>query len=144
MTKYIYIIAYVQNKTVWITHKHTLLYYYIIRVMIPDSKVHGVNMGPTWVLSAPDGPHVGPMNLVIRDISCFIQHCVSTDMTAWTNLLVCILLPYRLPMRQCNLPLFQTELAMEILQLCTKASIRFFSFMEWYNVMHFFLISDCL
>ena len=25
-------------------------------------------MGPTWVLSAPDGPHVGPMNLAIRDI----------------------------------------------------------------------------
>ena len=24
-------------------------------------------MGPTWVLSAPDGPHVGPMNLAIRD-----------------------------------------------------------------------------
>ena len=23
-------------------------------------------MGPTWVLSAPDGPHVGPMNLSIR------------------------------------------------------------------------------
>ena len=23
-------------------------------------------MGPTWVLSAPDGPHVGPMDLVIR------------------------------------------------------------------------------
>ena len=22
-------------------------------------------MGPTWVLSAPDGPHVGPMNLAI-------------------------------------------------------------------------------
>ena len=32
-----------------------------------DSKVHGTNMGPTWVLSAPDGPHVGPMNLAIRD-----------------------------------------------------------------------------
>ena len=32
----------------------------------PDSKVHGTNMGPTWVLSAPDGPHVGPMNLAIR------------------------------------------------------------------------------
>ena len=28
----------------------------------PDSKVHGANMGSTWVLSAPDGPHVGPMN----------------------------------------------------------------------------------
>ena len=28
-----------------------------------DNKVHGVSMGPTWVLSAPHGPHVGPMNL---------------------------------------------------------------------------------
>ena len=25
--------------------------------MVPDSKVHGDNMGPTWVLSVPDGPH---------------------------------------------------------------------------------------
>ena len=31
----------------------------------PDSKVHGAKMGPTWVLSAPDGPHVDPMNLAI-------------------------------------------------------------------------------
>ena len=35
-------------------------------LIYPDSKVHGANMGPTWVLSAPDGPHVGPMNLAIR------------------------------------------------------------------------------
>ena len=35
-------------------------------VSSPDSKVHGANMGPTWVLAAPDGPHVGPMNLFIR------------------------------------------------------------------------------
>ena len=33
----------------------------------PDSKVHGANMWPTWVLTAPDGPHVGPMNLAIRE-----------------------------------------------------------------------------
>ena len=32
----------------------------------PDSKIHGVDMGPTWVLLAPDGPHVGPMNLAPR------------------------------------------------------------------------------
>ena len=32
----------------------------------PDSKIHGANMGPTWVLSAPGGPHVGLMNLAIR------------------------------------------------------------------------------
>ena len=30
-----------------------------------NSKVHGANMGSTWVLSAPDGPFVGPTNLAI-------------------------------------------------------------------------------
>ena len=33
----------------------------------PDSQIHGANIGPTWVLSAPDGAHVGPMNLAIGD-----------------------------------------------------------------------------
>ena len=32
----------------------------------PDNKVHGANMGPTWVLLAPGGPHVGPINFSIR------------------------------------------------------------------------------
>ena len=42
----------------------------------PDSQVLGANMGPTWVLSAPDGPHVGPMNLAIwvYIISTMLQH----------------------------------------------------------------------
>ena len=31
----------------------------------PDNKIHGANMGPTWVLSAPGGAHVGLMNLAI-------------------------------------------------------------------------------
>ena len=30
------------------------------RYALPDSKVHGANMGPTWVLSAPDGPPCWP------------------------------------------------------------------------------------
>ena len=34
--------------------------------MFPDSKLHGANMGPIKVLSAPDGPHDGPMILAIR------------------------------------------------------------------------------
>ena len=34
--------------------------------VVPDTKVHGANMGPTWALSAPDGTHVGHMNLAIR------------------------------------------------------------------------------
>ena len=37
-----------------------------INISFPDSKVHGANMGPTWVLSAPDGPHFGPMRLATR------------------------------------------------------------------------------
>ena len=32
--------------------------------MNPDSKVHGTDMGPTWVLSATDGPHIGPWTLL--------------------------------------------------------------------------------
>ena len=44
---------------------------------IPDNKVHGAKMGPTWVLSAPDGPHVGPMNLPIRDCTQLYPQSVS-------------------------------------------------------------------
>ena len=36
------------------------------KVPHPDSKLHGANMRPTWVLLAPDGPHVGPMKIAIR------------------------------------------------------------------------------
>ena len=36
--------------------------------MTPDSKVRGANMGPIWVLPAPDGPHDG---LVILAISVY-------------------------------------------------------------------------
>ena len=36
-----------------------------IMATFPDSKVHGANMGLTWVLSAPDGPHVDLMNFTI-------------------------------------------------------------------------------
>ena len=43
---------------------------YFVMIGSPDSKVHGANMGPTWVLSAPDGRHVGPMNVTIRVAVC--------------------------------------------------------------------------
>ena len=32
---------------------------------VPDSKVHGANMGPTWGRQDPGRPHVGPMNLAL-------------------------------------------------------------------------------
>ena len=31
----------------------------------PDSKVHGINMGPNCGRQDPGGPHIGPMNLAI-------------------------------------------------------------------------------
>ena len=34
---------------------------------IPDSKVPGAYMVPTWGLQDPGGPHVGPMILAIWD-----------------------------------------------------------------------------
>ena len=49
----------------------------------PDNNVHGANMEPTWVLSAPDGLHVGPMNLAIREDNQ--QECsrLSNSITLW-------------------------------------------------------------
>ena len=32
---------------------------------IPDSKVYGANMGPTWGPQDPRGPYIGPMDLAI-------------------------------------------------------------------------------
>ena len=62
-----------------ILHNFSRMYKY------PESKVHGTNMGPTWVLLAPDGPHVGPMNLAlgVGDIVyiCFfdMQYTIPAD-----------------------------------------------------------------
>ena len=51
----------------------------------PDSKVHGANMGPTWDLSAPDGPHVGPTNLAIGVIlwETLVQEVGATRNQVW-------------------------------------------------------------
>ena len=49
----------------------------------PDSKVHGANMGVTRVLSAPDGPHVGPLNLAIRDSKSIALKQYLIDLSWW-------------------------------------------------------------
>ena len=41
-------------------------------------------MGPTWVLSAPDGPRVGPINLVIRD-SIYYNDLLNQQSTQFQN-----------------------------------------------------------
>ena len=50
---------------------------------IPDSKVHGANMVKTGVLSAPDGPHVGPMNLATLGYMC--KRIMSIHESGWLN-----------------------------------------------------------
>ena len=48
-----------------------------LRLMVctyPDSEAHGANMGPTWVLSAPGGPHVGLMNLAIGVVTDLLHN----------------------------------------------------------------------
>ena len=83
-----------------------------IRDRYPDSKFHGANLGPTWVLSAPDGPHVGPMNLAIWEcvsrvsskselcftailllLQCCIQFYIRADsrfaLSKWETVLLC-------------------------------------------------------
>ena len=58
---------------------------------IPDSKVYGVNMGPTWVLSAPDGPHVGPTNLAIRDdiVDQTYNYSIRGNLLKWFESYLC-------------------------------------------------------
>ena len=65
----------------------------------PDSKVHGANMGPTWVLSAPDGPHVGPMNLAIG----VVINAGKSDI--WLNIYMYWWLRPRLQYLYCSLTL---------------------------------------
>ena len=43
------------------------------RDAVPDSKVHGANMGPIWCRKGPGGPHVGPMNFAIWGVAVYIE-----------------------------------------------------------------------
>ena len=56
------------QRTIWINaaREFTITSRIIVQIN-PHSKVHGANTGPTWVLSSPGGPHVGPINLAIRE-----------------------------------------------------------------------------
>ena len=62
----------------------------------PDSKVHGANMGPTWVLPVPGGPHVGPINLAIRELDH--RHAIRCPGTAGARRLVGTVLTEELDM----------------------------------------------
>ena len=40
-------------------------------------------MGPTWALPAPAGPHVGPINLAIRDVTSLIASVFVPSGSSW-------------------------------------------------------------
>ena len=54
---------------------------------IPDSKVHGANMGPIWGRQDPGGPHVGPMNFAIWDCSSrlYFNISITSPQSQWVN-----------------------------------------------------------
>ena len=60
-----------------------------VQTVFPDSKFHGASMGPTWVLSAPDGPHVGPMNPAIRVVMEVQWWAMCTLQWHLTSVMVC-------------------------------------------------------
>ena len=57
---------------------------------VPYSKAHGANMGPTWALSAPDGPHIGPRNLAIWGV-CLTVMDQSLHKYEWNGHLIVVI-----------------------------------------------------
>ena len=50
---------------------------------VADSKVHWANKGPTWVLPAPGGSHVGPKDLAIWGKLDHSQNFITPWMDEW-------------------------------------------------------------
>ena len=48
--------------------------------VIPDKKINGANVGPTWGRQDPSGSHVGHMNLVNWDQTIICQNWASTGL----------------------------------------------------------------
>ena len=67
------------------------------RNQLPDSKIHGVNMGPTWGRQDPGGSHVGPTNLAIWAVMWLYFYHYSPDQ--WPMILM---LPMSYNLLQCS------------------------------------------
>ena len=52
-----------------ITHHVFVHCMVLLCITIPNSKVHGVNMGPIWSQQDPGVSYVGPLNFDIWDVS---------------------------------------------------------------------------
>ena len=54
---------------------------------VPDSKVHGANLGPIWGQQDPGGPHLGPMNFAIWGVIIMIIALWCQSSCVWHNAL---------------------------------------------------------
>ena len=53
--------------------------------IIPDSKIHGAHMRPTWGRQDSAGPHMGQVNLDLWDVLYSIQIAVMADYESFIN-----------------------------------------------------------
>ena len=61
---YLYIMDNLKCKKMWTTNRNFVFGFRMPQIAKGGGGGGGGNMGPTWVLSAPDGPHVGPWTLL--------------------------------------------------------------------------------
>ena len=74
MPVYVIVILYPISMSLYV-----ITHWWAVKCAYPDTKIQVAHMGPTWVLSASDGPHVGPMNLAIRVCTTVDHHkCLLT------------------------------------------------------------------
>ena len=80
-------------------HDSTFSYYHQLHIsmtycsLVPDSKVHGANMGPTWGRQDPGGPHVGHMNLAIwgtKPSLYNLRHLQTVITNYWIHTCICL------------------------------------------------------
>ena len=83
-------LSFINHNNGHVIAKYSMWWYYCLSSVnnnYSDGKVHGASMGPPWVLSAPGGPHVGPINIAIRvhqpnPINGAVQDCGKSITTA--------------------------------------------------------------
>ena len=112
---------------------------FILGHINPDIKVHGATTGYTWVLSAPDGPHVGPMNLAIRESMSLSSFC-RVAWRGWKLLNRCIL--WSLCLR-CSL---SPPLSLYMVKggvLSAEHFVCFFFLSEWNRKYSVWIFSHC-
>ena len=86
-------LMFIDTKLRWF-HCHGVVAF--IPQAVPDSKIHGANIGPTWGRQDPGGPNVGPTNLAIKGATYrrFNHHLLDLHWSLFTS---CVQIHAHLP-----------------------------------------------